>query len=531
VALADFITRTAAGALARTAAGALARTAAHALRETGGQGDGGSGRSGELHIDAGGQEVLERSAVVLTDDFVELRLEAGLPARGRRILATAAGRLLTKTIPDGATAALSWAALDRDAAERFVTCVEHQEHVRAALRDRGLVAFVGNGAVLPRASGASDLPLEGDSVVAFQSPPELEVRFELPSPDSRSGAREVAGMGVPAGVTVVVGGGYHGKSTLLRAIERGVYPHVPGDGREWVVSDPALVKVRAEDGRRVASVDIHGFIDALPGGRDTRCFSTEDASGSTSQAAAILEAVEAGATGLLLDEDSSASNFMVRDARMQALVSRDSEPITPFVDRVRELYERFGVSSILVTGGSGDYLDVADRVIAMRDYAAAEVTGQARQVAERLPTRRAREVRAALELGRSRVPAADSLDASRGRRPVRLDVPERDLVVYGRQRLELRALEQLVDRSQTRAVACAIHHLSRHSMDGERDVASLLDTLDALLDERGLDAIDPFAGAGRPGAHPGNLARPRRFEVAAALNRLRGVRFGTGTLR
>ena len=181
--------------------------------------------------------------------------------------------------------------------------------------------------LLPRRSGVDDRPLEGGGVVPFRSPESLRVVLQAPN------AGSVPGMGVPVGVTLVVGGGFHGKSTLLRALEAGVYNHRPGDGRERVVSDPDTVKVRAEDGRAVAGVDISAFIDGLPLGQDTHHFTTPNASGSTSQAATIVEALESGAHALLVDEDTSATNFMLRDRRMQSLVPKDAEPITPFQPR------------------------------------------------------------------------------------------------------------------------------------------------------------------------------------------------------
>ncbi len=500
----------------------LARRCASALSLSRGRGSTGSGGSGQLHVDRGGQEVLERSAIAIDDAFVELRFEAGLPARGRRILGPEAEHLLLETVPTGARAGLEWSRSDAATAERFVQCVDSQEALRQQLADRSLVAFVGNGAVLPRESGASQRPLR-EEAVRFHSPPSLETRLSLPHPDPTTGAREVAGMGVPRGVTLIVGGGFHGKSTLLRAIERGVYPHVPDDGREQVVSDPCLVKVRAEDGRRVAGVDIHDFVAALPGGSDTRRFSSDDASGSTSQAAAIVEALEAGASGLLLDEDTCATNFMLRDARMQALVAREHEPITPFVDRVRGLWEERGVSSVLVMGGSGDYFEAADHVIAMRDYRAFDVGSEAREIARRLPTQRLRDDGAPSFRSNARAPVGSSLDASRGRKRFKIDVRERDLVVYGRQRLDLRGLEQLADTSQTRAIAWTIELLAGHFMDGRTPIPALLDRVDALLDEHGLDALGPPGPERGSGHHPGNLARPRRFEIAAALSRMREV--------
>jgi predicted ABC-class ATPase len=478
----------------------------------------GSGKSGSISVDAGGQEVLERSAVVVNDEFVELRLQVGLPAAGRRVMGRAADALLCGALPRIAEHALCVEHLSPNEASAFVECVESQEAIRALLPEHGLIAFVADGSQLPRASGASDRPLPAAESVAFDAPASL--RVELPLANPRNGRTTIAGLGIPRGVTLIVGGGYHGKSTLLRALERGVYLHVPGDGREWVVTDPGVVKIRAEDGRRVERVDIEAFISDLPQGRSTAAFSSDDASGSTSQAANIIEALEAGATGLLLDEDTSATNFMVRDARMQALVHRDDEPITPFLERVRELHERLSVSTVLVMGGVGDYFEVADHVIRMREFCPADVSAEARAIVAAGAPRRS-ESRLPLSEVIARIPEADSFDASRGRRDVKIDARGLDLILYGREDLDLRGVEQLVDVSQTRAVGLAIHLATARFMDGTATLSQVLDRLDAFFDAEGLDGLDPFH---RAGEHPGNFARPRRFEIAAAINRLRTVR-------
>jgi predicted ABC-class ATPase len=510
----------------RVRRGALADYLARRVRDAIGRLTGarrGSGKSGLVSVDAGGQQVLERTAVVIEDAWVEARLQVGLPAAGRRVLGRQAEELLCRDVPRIAERGLCAGELALDDTARFVDCVENQEQIRAQLDALGLVAFVGDGAVLPRESGASDRPLRGDAVVPFHAPQPLRVEIPLAHPTGGpDGARNsLTGMGIPKGVTLIVGGGYHGKSTLLRALERGVYPHVPGDGREWVVSAPGLVKIRAEDGRRVERVNISGFIGELPGGRRTDAFSSDDASGSTSQAANIVEAVEVGARGLLLDEDTSATNFMVRDARMQALVHKRDEPITPFLERVRELYASAGVSTVLVMGGCGDYFDVADTVILMRDYRPYDATRDAREVAERCASARRTEAPAPLPDVTPRVPLARSFDASRGRREVKIDAKALDLILYGREPIDLRHVEQLVDASQTRAIGNAIHLAAERFMDGSAALSEVLDAVEALLDEKGLDVLDPFH---RPERHPGNLARPRRFEIAAAINRLRSVR-------
>ncbi len=499
----------------------LARSAARALRRAEGRRRG-SGKSGIVLVDAGAQQVLERTAARVTPEFAELRLQAGLPARGRRVLGREAETLLCQDLPRLARAALHWAALPQAEARAFVDCVESQEHLRGLLSAHGLVAFVGDGAILPRESGASDRPL-ASGAVPFRSPESLRVTLPLAHPvETPAGPQEsISGMGIRRGVTLVVGGGYHGKSTLLKALERAVYPHVPGDGREWVVSDPRLVKIRAEDGRRVEQVDIGAFIGDLPQGRSTQAFSSEDASGSTSQAANIVEAVEAGATGLLLDEDTSATNFMIRDARMQALVHRDDEPITPFVDRVRELSEQHGVSTVLVMGGSGDYFDVADTVVTMREFLPHESTEEAKEIASRVPTGRRRETRAPLSGITPRLPQPGSFDPSRGRREVKIDARALDLVTFGSESIDLRCVEQLVELSQTRAVGHAVHLAASRFIDGRATLREVVDRLEAFFDVEGLDALDPFH---RGEHHPGNFARPRGLEVAAAINRLRSLR-------
>jgi predicted ABC-class ATPase len=483
----------------------------------------GSGKSCVVLVDAGGQEVLERTAVALTDDHVELRLQVGLPARGRRVLGRVAAELLCQELPDLAARALRWENLPQDEVRDFVACVDNQEHLRAQLDAAGLVAFIADGSILPRESGASDRPLASSSATPCVAPAslcvELELRHPLPGPD---GPRTtLRGLGIRRGITLIVGGGYHGKSTLLRALEHCVYPHIPGDGREWCVSDAGLVKVRAEDGRRVEQVDISAFISDLPQDRSTERFCSDDASGSTSQAANIVEALEVGASGLLLDEDTSATNFMVRDARMQALVAKEHEPITPFLERVREIYERHGVSTVLVMGGCGDYFDVADRVIAMREFLPEDQTDEARRIATAAPSARTREATQPWGAITQRSPIAKSFDASRGRREVKIAARERDQLTFGNDSIDLRAVEQLLDRSQTRAVGHALHLAATRFMQDDRNLREVLDEIEAFFDGEGLDVLDPWR---RGDEHPGNFARPRRFEIAAAMNRLRSAR-------
>jgi predicted ABC-class ATPase len=500
----------------------LARQVRRAIK-TAARGSRGTGKSGLITIDAGQQEVLQRTAVVVTAEWVEARLQVGLPAAGRRVLARHAESMLCRELPQIVDDGLVWPNLSQQTGQAFVECVENQEYIRGELEGKGLVAFVADGSILPRESGASDRPLTQGQVVPFASPESLRVTFEPPNPiQTPDGPKtSICGAGIPRGVTLIVGGGYHGKSTLLKAMERGVYAHVPGDGREYVVTHRDTVKIRAEDGRRVERVDISPFIAELPYGRSTTAFCTDDASGSTSQAANILEAVEAGATALLLDEDTSATNFMVRDARMQELVRKEHEPITPFLDRVRELYERAGVSTVLVMGGCGDYFDVADTVIMMRDYLPVDATREARQIACDHASGRRVETTSPMTSVRPRVPLAESFDPSRGRRDVKIDAKAVDLIVFGSDPIDLRGIEQLVDLSQTRAVGYAVHLAATRFMDGKATLREVTEAVERLLGSKGLECLAPFR---RGDEHPGNFARPRRHEIAAAINRLRTVR-------
>ena len=462
----------------------------------------GSGRSGELRVYRPGPEILARSAVRLhADGTAEVRLQAGLPARGRRILGRQAAALLLEDLP----AAAQRLRPGRHAAhlEAHIASVCCQRDLRRQLRDRGLVAFVADGAVLPRVSGVRREPLA--DAVPFASPPELRVNLDTPT-------GPVTGMGLPEGITLIVGGGFHGKSTLLQALQWGHLDHLPGDGRERVVCDPDAVKVKAEEGRRVERVDISAFLRELPGGRATAPFSTDDASGSTSQAAAIAEALESGARVLLLDEDSSATNLLVRDARMRQLIAPDKEPITPLVERVRQLHAERGVSMVMVVGGVGDYLAVADTVIAMEDWCPRVVTPQAHALAGPAP-----EAPGPLPHPTPRVIEPASLEPTgRGRVKARSDRG----VSYGREEVDLMAVEQVLDAAHAATLGHALRVLSELSQPVALTTA--LSKLEAILAAEGLDALSPYREP------VGDIIQPRRHELAAALNRLRTLTVDSG---
>jgi len=469
----------------------------------------GIGKGGLISIDPGKQEILERSAVSIDAQGVEVRFTVHLPADGRKILAREAITVFSHEIPPIIEQSLSYQSYDPSKAKLHVDVAEDQEAIRGQLEEKGLVAFIGDMSTLPRRSGVDDRPLI-QNVVPFYYPPELEVEVVLPNQG------RMKGMGIPKGVTLIVGGGFHGKSTLLSAIERGVYPHIPGDGREYVVTIPTALKIRVEDGRNIEKVDISPFITDLPQGKDTVKFSTENASGSTSQAANIIEALEMGAEALLIDEDTSATNFMVRDERMQELVTKDKEPITPFVDKVQQLYRDHGVSTILVMGGSGDYFDVADTVIMMDNYQPRCVTKRARQIAIKHASKRIKEGGERFGKITPRQPLSESFDASRGRKDVKIDAKGMRTILYGPTTIDLSGLEQLVDPSQTRAIGLMIHYYSENDLDKTQNLKEGLTRVMEGIREKGFDILLPYKA--------GNLAMPRIFELAGAINRMRTLK-------
>jgi predicted ABC-class ATPase len=468
----------------------------------------GTGNSGLITIAEPGQEVLERTSVMIEDAYVEARMFVGLPARGRRVRADVAAVMIFEELPAVVESSLFASALDPAEVAEYLDAAEDAEFLRGQLKSLGLVAFVADGAILPRASGVDQRPLDRANAVRFRSPDSLRVSVALPN------AGTITGTGIPTGVTLLVGGGYHGKSTLLQALERGVYNHIPGDGRELCVSLPETVKVRAYSGRCVIGTDISPFIQDIPHQRDTASFSSGNASGSTSQAAFISESLEAGAKVLLMDEDTSATNFLIRDRRMQDLVKKEQEPITAYIDRVRQLHDEHDVSTVMVLGGSGDYLSVADRVIQMIEFEPRDVTSLAREVVQRDPAGRRHEGTERLGLPVHRYPNAARLDTRNEHGHRRVYSPSPRELVYGRMSVDLTDVEQLLEPAQVKAIGLAIEY-ARESMDGKTTLKEIVEHISSEIDAHGLDLIDPRL--------TGDLAMFRGLEFAGVLNRMRDL--------
>ncbi|MDP8239835.1 MAG: ABC-ATPase domain-containing protein [Candidatus Hatepunaea meridiana] len=468
----------------------------------------GTGNSGIIAISEPGQVILDRTSIVIDKNCIEARFFMGLPAKGRSINARIAESMFFEELPQIIESSLYAKNLDLDALDRHIKVAEDAEYLRDSLCAAGLVAFIRDGAILPRESGVEQKPLDTSSVVPFKSPDSLRVSFDLPN------AGIITGMGIPKGVILIVGGGYHGKSTILQALELGVYNHIPGDGRDYCVSAPETVKVRTASGRSVVKTDISAFINNIPLRETPTAFSTTNASGSTSQAAFVAESIEAVAKVLLMDEDTCAMNFIIRDKRMQELVSKKHEPITSFVDKVRQLYEEHDISTILVMGGSGDYFSVADCIIQMIAFEPYNVTERAHTIAECFPTNRAQEGGPTFKSPIRRFPLEQGLNPYNEYGNLRITAQDPRRLIFGQNTVDLSELAQIVETAQTKAIGRAILY-AKHNMDGERELIQIIIDVMEDIQHQGLDVLD--------NSLTGDLAQFRGLELAATLNRMRNL--------
>lgn len=524
----------------------------------------GSGKSGALSVSRCHQEVLERSALQIdpASGLMILRFYVGFPAAGRTTLSMELKKILMEFIPDCFVSSLRYAAIAKPVLQKWIRLADDQQSIRSQLSENRLVAFVGNGACLPRRSGVDDTPMK--DAVLFMSPKEEEITLTLPE------GRSITGMGIRKGITLIVGGGYHGKSTLLKALERGVYNHIPGDGREYVITEATAMKIRSEDGRSVKQLDISPFIRNLPNKKDTTCFSTEDASGSTSQAANTVEAVLSGARTLLIDEDTSATNFMVRDELMQQVVNKDQEPIVPFLSRMRQLFEQKGVSTILVAGSSGAYFAVSDCILQMKEYEPSDITERARKAAENAAggafraaenatgdtfEAAANAAGNAFEMAKTTLPAAaNEKEAPTSSLPVTMEqasnaaaspddltgwqdcrIPQAnknvtesrkvkvkgagtDAVILNHESVELRFVEQVVDPEQTNLLGTMLRYLEENKFNGKLQLTECVNAVYKAYSSQSFRAVTQGS------AVPGNLADVRVQELWAMVNRYRGLK-------
>lgn len=467
----------------------------------------GSGKSGLISISKCPEEILDRTSIIIDKNNVVARFEVGFPARGRSVLAKELEKILFNVIPSIVENTLIFNNIDKVKVIDRIKLSEDQQYIRDNLEKNNLVAFVANGSILPRESGISTKPLKDG--VPFVSPKTMEVKFNLPN------RGEIVGMGIPKGVSLIVGGGYHGKSTLLQALELGVYNHISGDGREFVIVDDSALKVRAEDGRVIHKDDISLFINNLPNKKDTKRFISENASGSTSQAANIIEGIESGTRLFLIDEDTSATNFMIRDDLMQSLVARDKEPITPFIEVVKALYDQKGISTIIVVGSSGDFFDIADTVIQMDSYEPLDVTVRAKEIKSGRILERIKDRNLKIDIDFNRVIGTGSIE--KGPKGVKTKTLGKDGLSINKDNIELRAVEQIVDSEQVTAIGYIMKYADEKIINNKLTLMEVADEILKKIEENGLVSI-----TGKDGR--GNLALPRRQEIMAAFNRYRKLK-------
>mgnify|MGYP000737094963 FL=1 len=483
----------------------------------------GSGKSGLLTVSHCGQEILSRTACEITEKGITARFFVGFPANGRTINATELEKILFDFLPVCIQKSFFYSSLNAKELQNYIELAEDQEFIRQTLPAKNLCAFIADGSILPRESGISSRPMKAS--VPFTSPDSLRISINLPHKG------KITGMGIPKGITLIVGGGYHGKSTLLNALELGVYNHIPGDGREYVITDATAVKLRSEDGRFIKDVDISMFINDLPNKKDTRCFSTLDASGSTSQAAGIVESMEAGSHLFLLDEDTSATNFMVRDAFMQQVIQREKEPITPFLERAEDLYKKAGISTILVAGSSGAFFHIADTIIQMDNYVPKDITASVKKLCcqyplpsvsvtdFQLPHSHRIMSRPAESSKRLRHNSRGNHSDSDATRPERLKtrISGTDSFSLGKQKIDLRYTEQLIDTEQTAALGLLLKYAVEHLADGRRTLPEIVQFLWKNLSLHGLSFFTENQKISC------GYATPRIQEIYACLNRYRGL--------
>ncbi|WP_238918413.1 ABC-ATPase domain-containing protein [Clostridium sp. YIM B02555] len=468
----------------------------------------GSGKSGLIAMSRCPQQILERTSIIIDNDKVEARFYVGFPARGRSVLAKELEKILYNVLPNIVEKTLIYKNISNEKLKDRVNLVEDQEYIRSELSKRGLIAFIANGSTLPRESGVSTKPLK--NAKRFVSPKELEVEFGT----KNNGI--IKGMGVKEGITLIVGGGYHGKSTLLRALELGVYNHIEGDGREFVITDNSALKVRAEDSRSVSKTDISLFINNLPNGKDTVKFCTENASGSTSQAANIIEGIESNAKVLLIDEDTSATNFMMRDDIMQKLVAKEKEPITPFIEIVKPLYEQKGISTIIVVGSCGDFFDVADCIIQMDNYETKDVTKEAKNLSRGEILKRIEARKLKINIPFNRVVKKGTIQA--GERGIKIKTIGVDTIIINKEEINLRSVEQIVDNEQLNSIGSIMKWAEDNIVDKGLSLDKFVDNILEEINKNGLIAMEKIKGGS------GSLAMPRKQEIMAAYNRYRKLK-------
>lgn len=465
----------------------------------------GSGKSGLISVSRCGQQVLDRSSCrIEPDGSLLLRMEIGFPANGRTINSRELIKILYDYLPKAVEKSLVFSNMNEQKVEQVLNLYEDQMELRRICKEKSWIGFVADGSILPRMSGVSERPMK--DAVPFFSPESMKEEVTLPH------VGKICGMAIKEGITLIVGGGYHGKSTLLQALESGIYHHIAGDGREYIVTDETAFKIRAEDGRSISGTDISMFISDLPNGKNTKSFWTEDASGSTSQAANVSEALRSGARVLFIDEDTAATNFMVRDGLMAQVIAKEKEPITPFIDRAGELFERLSVSTVIVAGSSGAYFSIADKILQMDNYKAVDITQKVQRICPK--TERKSEDESLWNFNRERAVALKPLERKKGQ--LKAKQYSIDSFAVGAETLSIRGLEQLKDEEQTATLAYLTKYTLEELEHGKDSLETILQKIWNTYEKKGMEGI--LSGE----SLPADYARVRKQDYYACVYRYRG---------
>jgi len=462
-----------------------------------------------------GQKILPRTSVLVTKEYIDARIRIAMPYKvfssGERLVdGEMARKVFFEDLPEVVSTSLFCCNLDLAEAEEFVNGMEDADRVRQSLSTLGLVSFVGEGSLLAREQD-SDLP-DYDRFIPFEVAEATCTEIEVPN------AGKVTGLGISAGLTVVLGDAANGRKDFMSALAAGVFNHIPGDGREGVVTVSDAVQIAADRGRNVQEVNITPFLSESEYGNPAS-FSTPAADSFISQAASVIEALEVGARVLIVDENSSAPAFLTTDARIAGLLG--STPRTSLAQRARQIVDELGIS--LIVGGENlvaEYIPVADTVLKVEGFQVTDITEQAKALNLAVPPE-APAVNLAPMLARSRWIMPSSIDAAVGSKDQVIEAIDLNAIQYGRSVIELDSVSQIADESQTLTIGLLLYYAKLRYMQEGYPLREMLDMIDRDLSSEGLGTIVRDLR--------GDLARPRRYEVAAALNRLPTFRVSHAT--
>jgi predicted ABC-class ATPase len=462
-----------------------------------------------------GQKILPRTSVAVTKEYIDARIRIALPYKvyvsGERLVdGEMARKVFFEDLPEIVSSSIFCCNLDLGAAEEFVNGMEDADRVRQTLATLGLVGFVGEGSLLAREQGSDEPDLS--HIAPFEVADDARTEIDVPN------AGKIAGLGIPAGLTVVLGDAANGRKDFMSALAAGVFNHIPGDGRETVITVSDAVQVAVDRDRVVQEVNITPFLTESENGNPAS-YSTRSADSFISQAAATIEALEVGARVLIVDENTSASAFLTTDARVAGLLG--ATPRASLAQRARQMVDELGIS--LVIGGENlvaEYIPIADTVLKVEDFQVTNITEEAKALNLALPPE-APVVNLAPMLARSRWIMPSSIDAAVGSKDVVISALDLNAIQFGRSVIELDSVPQIADESQTLTIGLLLYYAKLRYMQEGYPLREMLDMIDRDLSSEGLGTISRDLR--------GDLARPRRYELAAALNRLPTFRVSHAT--